>query len=377
MIHADSLASHEIVLAKRSSYHVPAMCPGCGGAVEVVRKLAHSTLAGRVRGAGLTLRIGFCRPCSDAYTLRGQPAWWIALGAAAVALMVSAAMAIAPPAPQLVVVAVPCILTAIAIGGLQRRWSVGTGSSSGLGTPYRTPASAPARAAPSIPIQLVYRDASSALLFCADAGWAADFGLANGLEVRRRSAVPRLPFFGFAAVTGMSVAALGGLGAWHFQWPVLVLDNPTTETVTIFLDGAPRWRIPPLRARDAPLQVRIARGTHRIAHQLDAGSPPSRDVTVVVDGVMTTSRKMYDPLASGCYVRYPVVYGGGRTPAPTRLPAARIIEPAVDHFFRDAPESVRLEKGQSETPWVLERDAPCFELARSAAVDRVARTEGD
>jgi hypothetical protein len=359
------IAGYEVVVVKRPRFFVPPICAGCGGAIRVVRQLAQPTLLGNAFGSKLRLDVGLCRGCDGAYMRRERPGAWIGLGAFAAGLLAGVVLLVAPPLPAWAIGAITTVVVVLAVAALRHRFRaapVATGETE-VASPYRAVV---AYRTPPIPIQLVSVGRTRAILFVANQHWAGEVAAVNELELRAPTVAPGIPYAWATSFVALGGSGLVALGVWHVQWPVVLLDNTRAEPITIHVDGAPRWQLPARPADGKGLEVRLARGLHVFGHQRASSSTIEGVAELRVDGVARRDRKLYDPLASGCYVRDAVVYSDGVSGTPSYrasyLPPTHVVEPQADHVFDEPPSRLEVKRNSHQVRWVIVRDNLCADM---------------
>ena len=290
--------------------------PGCGGRVDVT--------AG-VHAGRLALTIGLCHSCDDARVRRARGGERLFAHALAGGAAVCVILALLPSLPQAITLAAPPIAAIFAGALLWRRLQSGlveTGQQGGAATPYR---SGPSGTLSPAPVALTRAGAHEALLYCANAVWANEFARLNRFESRPPTVRPGVAFGVPLLAIAVALNATAAIFLWSYKWPVVLIDNGSSTDLVVWIDGEPRWQVPPMRGINRPVHTRLSRRVHRVAYLLPSASTPRGEIEVdPSDGFLSwasswvgrPSRAVYNPGALACYFLYEVTYGNA---APTNL----------------------------------------------------------
>jgi hypothetical protein len=351
----------EVVIQKRPQIVVPHICAGCSAP-----PLAAWSLGVR---RGLSLTVGLCQACvlqQRRTQSRSGVAFGVAIGVTTVAAI---ALFAAAPIGEALTWLVPALVASFATAvGLYLFRPKLTQIAPRLGVPFRSEVVEPrAAASPAVSAQLTRVRGNEALLFCANPHFAAELAAANGFAQRPVTRAPQLPYTTALVFAAALVGLTAGAGVWTHQYPTIAIDNGTEETVTVHLNGEPRWEVPPTPYDAPPMLVRAPRGANVIGYSTKSDATPNQ-LPAELGGWMS-EHFVFNPGKRSCFRRYDVMYASNAVGSQNLLPRFQLFVeeasyiPRTDYFFTAPASSVQTKKS-SETRSVVEKDEGCSFLLR-------------
>jgi len=188
-------------------------------------------------------------------------------------------------------------------------------------------------------------------------GWNSLIGLKEwAMAIRREGLQPRLLL---VLVYVWSVLGLFCLVGIWFATGTVHIDNYSQQAVKIELDGA-SWVDAP---RGSTRQVRVRRGSHRIAVRAPEGDEPLQALTVAIEG-----RGVYvlNVLGAQTYHKGSVHYGGMRfSPGADDLENQDVKDAwldvtKVDYLFQSPPDSIKVSVSKGMPASVVSEKRTCL-----------------
>ena len=174
------------------------------------------------------------------------------------------------------------------------------------------------------------------------------------------------------AGTALLVGGGGGAGMWFLTHPGVWVDNPSADTLTIFVDGEKIGTVKP----NANAKFNIAKGERKLGYATGKAKKPEETVKADVE---MGGNHLYNPGKTGCYWLQVDVYGsanaGTKKQGPLEIKEFYTFD-SVDNWFKDNPEVVSVDKKSSGTTKTAVRYANmCMEFKKcSLAVrDKLAK----
>ena len=161
----------------------------------------------------------------------------------------------------------------------------------------------------------------------------------------------------------------GGAAAWmHFN-PLVYVDNPTSNPVTVFVDGKKKKTV----AAGKHTSFRVGSGGRTLGWAAASASKPSSTTKTKIKG---GKKYLYNPGMSGCYWLKHDRYGNSAGRAPKSMgpqPLAEVYEfNRVDNWFRENPNSVKTKKKSNVVRVALQRAKICSSWSHCPVKVRVA-----
>lgn len=225
-------------------------------------------------------------------------------------------------------------------------------------------------------VQLVEESPDELVLFCGNESWGQELArLSDGKLEKSRERLP----LGLLFCTAAAAASLA-FPAAYFGWieahGVVKIDNATTQSLEIWVDGKRAIEVPPNPDGSPPPELWLRVGRHRFSQ----GSAGAADDTTAIDVDVARTQHLYTPGAKACYWQVQSFYSNDinkrREPMESVLPRVAFQElRRVDDWFVESPSQLDVREGETNASRVaILRNPGCTALARhDCAADVIDR----